>query len=674
MSEVNIFLPAGTLLHGGQYRIESHVASGGFGNTYLATDVNLKAKVAIKEFFIKTINHREDDSCTVSVSNNANEEMFNSLRDKFKKEAQRIFKIQHNNVVRVFALFEEYGTVYYSMDYIDGESLNSRLKREGALPESLVRSVFSQMLDALDVVHGAGLLHLDIKPHNIMLTPDGVAKLIDFGASKHANQAEATTITGFAFTPEYAPPELTNQEYDEIGPWTDIYSLGITLYRLLSGAAIPSKREIRVKGAEAFTYSRPVSDAMKQLIVSMTQGASERRPQSIAQLRALAAGLEKEPVPEPVAQPEVLPDEKTFSVVDSTKKDNAAASEVKSQVNASISEKEPLAAEDKTVNIADSAKKDRAVASQVVTTKSVDEPSVAEERTVSLSEESQEVSSPVKAEKKPRAKWIIAACIVGLVAIVGAIWLANSSSSLSSPQLVDVPGSQSFEVNGVKFTMVPVKGGTFTMGATAEQGNEAESEENPSHQVTVSSFMIGQTEVTQELWKAVMGWNPSKWNGPKLPVEEVSWDRCQEFIKELNELTGENFRLPTEAEWEYAARGGVKSLGYKYSGSNNVDDVAWYSVNSNVSGIVFETHDVATKRPNELGIYDMSGNVWEWCQDWYGESYYSSSPSSNPTGPESGSYRVCRGGSGDNDAGGCRIASRGRCSSRGGNLGLRLAL
>ncbi len=638
MSEVNIFLPAGTLLHGGQYRIESHLASGGFGNTYLATDVNLKAKVAIKEFYIKMINYRESDSRTVGVSNADNLDMFYSLREKFKKEAQRIFKIQHNNVVRVFALFEEYGTVYYSMDYIDGESLNSRLKREGALPESLVRSVFSQMLDALDVVHGAGLLHLDIKPHNIMLTPDGVAKLIDFGASKHANQAEATTITGFAFTPEYAPPELTNQEYDEIGPWTDIYSLGITLYRLLSGAAIPSKREIRVNGEDAFTYSRPVSDAMKQLIVSMTQGASERRPQSIAQLRALAAGLESGRAPEFVAEPEVSPDEKT-------------------------------------VNIDNSVKKGRAVASQVVATKSIKEPSVAEEKTVSLSKESQNGSSPVKAEKKPRFKWVIPACIVGLIVIVGVILLAISLSSTGSEEkstdskLVDIPGSQSFEVNGVKFTMVPVEGGTFTMGATAEQGSEALDWEKPAHQVTLSSFMIGQTEVTQELWEAVMGNSTSRYTGPKHPVDNASWDDCQEFIRKLNQLTGRQFRLPTEAEWEYAARGGSKSRGYKYSGSNSIDDVAWFGgFGAGGTG----THDVATKQPNELGIYDMSGNVSESCQDWFGN--YTEDAQVDPTGPASAVVRIMRGGSWDASARFCRVAFRSGIGPSNNYLGMRLAL
>lgn len=224
--------------------------------------------------------------------------------------------------------------------------------------------------------------------------------------------------------------------------------------------------------------------------------------------------------------------------------------------------------------------------------------------------------------------------------------------------------NQTFTVNGVSFTMVAVQGGTFTMGATSEQGSDAKDWETPAHKVTVSSFSIGQTEVTQELWQAVMGSNPSMYKGAKRPVEKVSWDDCQEFIRKLNQLTGKKFRLPTEAEWEYAARGGNKSRGYKYSGSNNLGSVAWY----NEDLFDGETHDVATKVSNELGIYDMSGNVWEWCQDkWYN---YDGSAT------KYGSNRVDRGGSWNDNARFCRVSDRNRSSPdvRSRNLGLRLAL
>ena len=226
-----------------------------------------------------------------------------------------------------------------------------------------------------------------------------------------------------------------------------------------------------------------------------------------------------------------------------------------------------------------------------------------------------------------------------------------------------------FMVNGVSFEMVRVEGGTFRMGATSEQEDEADSDEKPVHGVTLSSYYIGKTEVTQALWQAVMGSNPSRFEGSDLPVECVSWNDCQEFIQKLNRLTGRNFRLPTEAEWEFACRGGNNSRGYKYSGSNNLGSVAWYEDNSGG-----QTHPVGTKAPNELGIFDMSGNVWEWCNDWYGN--YTSNSQTNPTGSQSGSCRVLRGGSWGDGARGCRSSSRdyGIPAGRDGIRGLRLAL
>ena len=226
-----------------------------------------------------------------------------------------------------------------------------------------------------------------------------------------------------------------------------------------------------------------------------------------------------------------------------------------------------------------------------------------------------------------------------------------------------------FTVNGVSFEMVYVEGGSFDMGATSEQGSDAYDWEKPVHSVTLSDYYIGKCEVTQELWEAVMGSNPSNFRGAQNPVESVSWNDCQNFIKKLNSLTGRTFRLPTEAEWEYAARGGNKSLHYKYSGSGNIGNVAWYYDNSGSS-----THAVGTKSPNELGIYDMSGNVWEWCSDWYGG--YSAGAQTNPQGPSTGSGRVLRGGSWGSLARDCRVSNRYYDDPDSGNYydGLRLVL
>jgi formylglycine-generating enzyme required for sulfatase activity len=212
--------------------------------------------------------------------------------------------------------------------------------------------------------------------------------------------------------------------------------------------------------------------------------------------------------------------------------------------------------------------------------------------------------------------------------------------------------------------MVHVEGGTFQMGS-----NDYDNEK-PIHSVTLGNFSIGKYEVTQAQWRAVMGNNPSNnKNCDNCPVEQVSWEDVQQFLSKLNSMSGKRYRLPTEAEWEYAARGGSSSKGYKYSGSDDVNAVAWYNGNSGS-----KTHSVGGKSANELGIYDMSGNVWEWCSDWYDDKYYSSSPSSNPTGAVTGTFRVLRGGSWRSNAVRCRVADRGEDapSDRYDNYGFRL--
>ena len=241
---------------------------------------------------------------------------------------------------------------------------------------------------------------------------------------------------------------------------------------------------------------------------------------------------------------------------------------------------------------------------------------------------------------------------------------ASSSSVSSDGNEISIPVK-----NGITIDMVKVEAGTFMMGATSEMQNPWD-DEKPVHQVTLTNdYYMGKYEVTQALWQAVMGSNPSKFKGDDLPVEKVSWNDCQEFISKLNGLTGKMFRLPSEAEWEYAARGGKKSRGFQYSGSSNISDVAWYDGNSGS-----KTHLVGTKQANELGLYDMCGNVLEWCQDWYGS--YVSSSQTNPTGAVSGSYRVYRGGSWYRNARYCRSSFRNGVAPdfRGIDLGLRLVL
>lgn len=266
---------------------------------------------------------------------------------------------------------------------------------------------------------------------------------------------------------------------------------------------------------------------------------------------------------------------------------------------------------------------------------------------------------------------------------------------VAAPALVFAQQTQSpltITVKGVSFNMIRVQGGSFTMGCTSEQGSDCCDDEKPSHTVTLSTYYIGETEVTQELWKAVMGSNPSYYQCDLRPVDRIDWSDCQEFIRRLNELTGKKFRLPTEAEWEFAARGGTKSAGYKYSGSNDIDEVARYLESIKMMAKIHQAGtdedyekaleyviknytSVKSGKPNELGIYNMSGSVSEWCSDWYGK--YTDGALSNPQGPSSGSRRVFRGGSWGDDAVYCRSSYRGNnCPPRRahGPIGLRLVL
>ncbi len=259
------------------------------------------------------------------------------------------------------------------------------------------------------------------------------------------------------------------------------------------------------------------------------------------------------------------------------------------------------------------------------------------------------------------------------------VTIEDDQSDLQARVLVRV--GKECTVNGVTFKMMPVEGGTFMMGNTKEQDvstvNGLESPE-PVHEVTLSSYSIGQTEVTQELWTAVMGYNPSYFINSLGPVEKMSWDECMEFISRLNELTGLTFRLPTEAEWEFAARGGNRSKHYRYSGSRYLNEVAWNNDNAynGQGGSLYGPQTVALLLPNELGLYDMSGNIRELCQDWYGP--YSAEPQTNPTGPEIGDKRVIRGGSFADDGNECSCAGRRHTYSwpfEGGNLvGFRLVM
>lgn len=597
------------------YRIVRYLASGGFGNTYEAVDTRLGCRVAVKEFFLSEHSTRRADGCHVTVSSPSGRALFEHYLEKFKTEARRISQLRNNHIVRVSDLFDANGTAYYVMDFIDGESLKYRVRNGQTLaPEEAVK-ISCQVLDALEVIHRAGLYHLDVKPANIMLTNDGDAVLIDFGASKQIDNAGGVTQHSMmVFSPGYAPSEQLYGKADRVGPWTDFYALGATLYAMLSGKIPPSPSDITDDGEEAFCFSPAWPDNLKQAVLKMMAPSTKKRPQNVTQMRTLLLHKPLEPHRETSGDTTILP----TSHPQPQKQGLSQETQIQSNSNRSF------------------------------TVKGV---------------------TPLEHHRGTN----------GDTTILPTFPIHPQKQELSQETQIQSNSNRSFTVKGVTFKMIFVKGGTFMMGATYEQGSDAESDEKPAHKVTLSDYCIGETEVTQALWKAVMGSNPSRFQGDGRPVERVSWDDSQTFIRKLNAATegqrleGREFRLPTEAEWEFAARGGNLSIipDTKYSGVNNLVYVAWYGDNSNG-----ETHPVAKKSPNELGLYDMSGNVWEWCQDWYDENYYGKSPKNNPCNNTESSFRVDRGGCWGSRAAYCRVSGRNSFSPgfKDFSIGLRLAL
>ena len=669
-------LPVSTMLDG-RYRIEKYLASGGFGNTYMAFDTRFNSNVAVKEFFMRGTNHRAGDRCTVLVSNSANQEGFNQQLDKFRREAQRIFNMHNDHIVHVIDLFDANCTSYYVMDFIDGESLKELVKRQ-PMTEVEVRDVAAQLLDALGAVHEAGFYHLDVKPGNIMTDKKGHCTLIDFGASKQMSTMERTSLStsSVAYTPGFAPVEQETQRTKSVGPWTDFYAVGATLYSLLTGERPPEVEPYDTAAdSRMFDYPEGVGMEMRKAISKMMNPDIRKRPQNVEEMKALLGDNE-------YGDNQASSD---ATIVQTAKKPSSSVGAV-SILNCprgggqrSEGWESPL---------------ERAGASQETQIRK-------EERFADHAGHGGIAptpdNEPPSSGKKKLWMAFAAACLAGILFFAfrpggnsegdeSSVSKNDTTSMVNTDTAKVVPPppvikrieGKTFTVGDVSFIMKTVKGGTFTMGATSEQGSDVLNHERPVHKVTLSDFSIGETEVTQALWEAVMGNNPSHFKGDSRPVESVSWYDCQTFLRKLNDATkgqrpeGKEFRLLTEAEWEFAARGGNTSNHTKYAGGSNPDDVAWYNEDYKSGG----THPVAQKVPNELGIYDMSGNVWEWCQDWLDDSYYDKSPKENPCNNTKATYRVTRGGSWGGHIEGCRVSFRnfetpGRPSI---SLGLRLAL
>ena len=625
VEEYYTHLQPDTLLQKGKYRIIRFIKSGGFGCTYEAVNTTWQdRRVAIKELYIDDFCHRRPQDGRVTITTQNKKPLFEKLRKKFWDEANRINQLTHPGVVRVTDFFEENGTVYYVMDYIEGNSLHDLIAKNGALSEAKALYYIRQVAEALQYVHEAGLMHLDIKPGNIMVSDKDKAILIDFGVSRQYDEvSNAHTSTLVPYTEGFAPIEQMGRNVREFGAATDIYALGATLYALLTGES-PLSATILASGEKLPALPSKISATTRRAVLSAMSINKDNRPQSVAEFLALLDG----------------------------KKTGGGRSGG---------------------------------------------------------------SKPKSDKPFPWPLVALAGVVLGVAAIIGNKGDDTQVDDLQvdateTERIVDEVKSNhdtKKEGNGLDIfptlsydEMVYVEGGEFMMGSQSTNSSsayydyEAGSDESPVHKVTLSSYYIGKYEVTQQLWEYVMNYsgattdgtifspvasdpwlgdyNPtsSYGKGDYYPAYYVSYDDIvNHFLPRLNKITGKTYRLPTEAEWEYAARGGNKSQGCKYSGSHSIDRVAWYDGNSGN-----KTHAVATKQANELGLYDMSGNVWEWCSGWYGS--YSSSSQTNPKGASSGQYRVSRGGSWSDYARYCRVSNRDHFtpSDRYYDLGFRVVL
>ena len=714
-------LTNGTLLQGGKYRIESMLGQGAYGITYLATTKvkgdlgDISVKVAIKEFFSKELNSRRPDGMVAEASSDS---LAGKYSNMFLREARNLSHLKHDGIVNVLEAFSENNTHYYVMEYVDGGSLDAYIRSKGRLSECETLSLARQIGSALAFMHKNKMLHLDLKPKNIMLRADGTLCLIDFGLSKQYEadgEPESSTTIGLG-TPGYAPLEQgDSDDRKTFAPTLDIYACGATLFKMLTGKTPPRSSDIFNEGFPADELlSLEISEETISAIRHAMSPRKGDRPQTVEEfLKELvedrddidvgswdvkesdddsseddeltddATPLEEDPAKKPIETPG---DESGKTPAKPNKRLlYGIAGGLLAAVVAvlcilwgiSSSERRELAESDQTqylslISSADSLSRNESSLPEAMAlydSAAVFETQYAGTRFSALFDQnalsaSLRVQSQIDSITKVRQQ----ETEERLRSELAAAEQARKEREEAERKKRETGYSNGIlKVNGIEYPMVYVSGGSFMMGS---DDSEAYSNEKPVHRVTLSSYRIGKYEVTQELWEAVMGSNPSFFKGSRRPVEDVSWDDCQTFISKLNALTGQNFKLPTEAQWEFAARGGNSSNGYKYSGSNYIDNMGWYCDNSGST-----THNVGkTKSPNELGIYDMSGNVCEWCRDRYGS--YSSSSQTDPEGPSSGSSRVIRGGSWSHYAWYCRVSNRISETAVYGNyyLGLRLCL
>ena len=726
----------------GRYRIIKIAGRGGMGVVYEAEDTKLGRHVALKLLPHELI-------------------IDPGARKRFIHEARAAAGLESPNICTVYEIHDEGGDPFISMEFIEGASLRESLNR-GPLGIRRAVDIAIQVAKGLQAAGRKGIIHRDIKSANIMLTRDGQAKIMDFGLAKVAGSTMLTKTGAVMGTAAYMSPEQGRGEC--VDGRTDIWSLGVVLYEMLSGQ-LPFKGDSEASVLYAVLHEQPqrlreihpaVPEDLDEIVhVAMAKKPEERYSSAgemLIDLRKCLAGLGSECEEEPTTfgLPQrsriVLPVALTFAVIilavvwlTSRKPDSGTATTSQlensskqasgtqgGQTPQQVSDKELLESISRArqaiskgdlelaLAMIQTAEKtfpgrqelvslradyQAALSNKVAASRKAELPglenrqdrsrtsgddekfaravrtgtasayaeylrsfpngrnaSKAMEMLQRLEEEAVAEKSRLEAdlddsafntaklqgtpkalegylEDFPSGRHAVEA--QGLVASFAEQQKSEPDQPIGkeSPQARRAGDIELFKVNGVEIPMAWIPTGTFQMGTTNIEGGRSQ---RPAHSVTISKgFWIGLYEVTQSQWVALMGDNPSKLKSSlKVPVDSVSWEDCQLFIKELNRLTNRTFRLPTEAEWEYACRAGSADNWY-----GEWNSIGWHAWNSKG-----ETHEIGQKRPNAFGLYDMIGNVWEWCQDWYASTYYRNSPPVDPPGPSSGKERAVRGG------------------------------
>lgn len=620
MINPNGTLPSGTLLKNGTYRIENILGQGGFGITYLSTHVSLGKNVVIKEFFMQGYSVRNNDS-TIGVQS-IGEAEYNSYKERFLDEARMLAKFEGNpNIVDVTDHFEERNTAYFVMPLLKGNNLGQIAKASPneRITEKEAINILKQLSHALIEIHAQGVLHRDIKPENIIITEKGTAVLIDFGAAREFIRQEASKHS-VLLTPGFAPIE----QYDlhaQRGAYTDIYAVGATLYKVLSGKNPPASPARSIEQMpEPKALNSAVSDRMNAVIMKAMALRPQERFQSV---QAMITALSVKPV-DNEAEIQFIQDETTVFAPPLTPKEEPPVqprSKAK-PVQPSVSDSKKKVTDSRLKQRGDTLFRAGKFSEAAVFYKQMLE---SDPNDVYARRQLTECELRLSPKPKGRLrKWIWAFLILGGIGTGAAIlgdnpqWIKNLMGA-EEPRVINAPEMQL------------VEGGFFQMGVPYYD-NTADEDEKPKHSVKISDFYLSKKEISVRQYRTYcietqtpMPSPPSGGWVETNPVVNISRRDALKYCEWLSQKTGSKYRLPTEAEWEFAAKGGNKSRSKLFSGGDNMDEVAWHSRNAGGN-----PNSTGTRKANELGLYDMSGNVWEWVADLYDANYYKYSPKDNP--------------------------------------------